>query len=199
MPTTFGKKHDGIKYVVANADEGEPGTFKDRYIMERDPHSLIEGMILAGYAVGANLGYIYLRAEYPGSWRILEKALSEARQRGFLGKGIMGSGFSYDIRLYRGAGAYICGEESRSTRSTHWPGEKPSSRQGLKIFDGTTFGIPGHHGMFRKEPRSTCFKSSEAGNPARWSEGMLTYLQIIYPNGQKIHLASQIRHKDSYS
>ena len=106
------KKHEGIKYVVANADEGEPGTFKDRYIMERDPHSLIEGMLLAGYAVGASLGYIYLRAEYPGSWRILEKALGEARQRGFLGKEIMGSSFSYDIRLYRGAGAYICGEES---------------------------------------------------------------------------------------
>ncbi len=106
------KKHEGVKYVVANADEGEPGTFKDRYIMERDPHSLIEGIILAGYAVGANLGYIYLRAEYPGSWRILEKAIDEARQRGFLGEHILGSGFSYDIRLYRGAGAYICGEES---------------------------------------------------------------------------------------
>ncbi len=106
------RKHEGTKYVVANADEGEPGTFKDRYIMERNPHSLIEGMIIAGYAVGANLGYIYLRAEYPGSFRILEKALKEAKEKGFLGKSVMESPFSFDIRLYRGAGAYICGEES---------------------------------------------------------------------------------------
>ncbi len=99
-------------YVVANADEGEPGTFKDRYIMERDPHSFIEGMILASYSIDADAGYIYLREEYPHSYAILLKALAEVRERGYLGKDILGSGWSYDIRIYRGGGAYICGEDS---------------------------------------------------------------------------------------
>ena len=99
-------------YVVANADEGEPGTFKDRYIMERDPHSFLEGMILASYAIDADAGYIYLREEYPHSYQILLKALDEARARGYLGKNILGTGWDYDIRIYRGGGAYICGEDS---------------------------------------------------------------------------------------
>ena len=100
------------RYVVANADEGEPGTFKDRYIMERDPHSFLEGMVLAGLAIDAEAGYIYLREEYPHSFSILQKALAEAREKGYLGHNLLGSGRSFDIRVYRGAGAYICGEES---------------------------------------------------------------------------------------
>lgn len=99
-------------YLICNADESEPGTFKDRYIIHQDPHQLLEGMIIACYAVGASLAYIYIRGEFPEGAQILEKALAEARQRGFLGKNILGSGFDCEIYVHRGAGAYICGEET---------------------------------------------------------------------------------------
>lgn len=100
------------KYVVCNADESEPGSFKDRYLMERDPHALIEGMIIAGWALGANTGYIYTRGEYKYLIDIMDVALAEAREAGLLGSNILGSGFSMDIHTHSGAGAYICGEET---------------------------------------------------------------------------------------
>jgi formate dehydrogenase iron-sulfur subunit len=100
------------KYVVCNADEGDSGTFSDRMIMEGDPFVLIEGMTIAALAVGATLGYIYLRSEYPDAERTLYAALAAARQGGFLGANILGSGKAFDIDLRRGAGAYICGEET---------------------------------------------------------------------------------------
>jgi formate dehydrogenase iron-sulfur subunit len=100
------------KYVVCNADEGDSGTFSDRMIMEGDPFVLIEGMAIAGLAVGATLGYIYLRSEYPDAERALYAALAAARGAGFLGRDILGSGRAFDIDLRRGAGAYICGEET---------------------------------------------------------------------------------------
>lgn len=100
------------KYVICNADEGEPGTFKDRYIMEGNPHRLIEGLIIAGYAVGACTGYIYVRGEYALSMHRLQKAVEAAREKGFLGKNILGSGFDFDIEVRAGAGAYVCGEET---------------------------------------------------------------------------------------
>ncbi len=100
------------KYIVCNADEGEPGTFKDREIMEGDPHSLIEGMLIAGYATGARKGYIYIRGEYALSIRRLRKGIDDARAYGLLGENILGSGFSFDIEIKKGAGAYICGEET---------------------------------------------------------------------------------------
>jgi len=100
------------KFVVCNADEGEPGTFKDRLILEGDPHSIIEAMTIAGYAVGASKGYIYVRAEYPQSIAHLEKAINQAREYGLLGEDILGSGFSFDIKIRKGAGAYVCGEET---------------------------------------------------------------------------------------
>jgi NADH-quinone oxidoreductase subunit F len=99
-------------YLICNADESEPGTFKDRYIIHQDPHQLLEGMIISCFAVGANLGYIYIRGEFPEGAQILEKALAEARTNGFLGKNILGSGFDLEIYVHRGAGAYICGEET---------------------------------------------------------------------------------------
>lgn len=98
--------------MVCNADEGEPATNKDRIIMSGDPNSLFEGMAIAGAAVGADKGYIYLRAEYPYVRVILEKALEDARANGYLGKNIMGTGFSFDIEVRSGAGAYVCGEET---------------------------------------------------------------------------------------
>mgnify|MGYP000882254756 CR=1 FL=1 len=100
------------KYIVCNADEGDSGTFSDRLIMEGDPYSLIEGMIIAGIAVGAELGFIYLRSEYPLSKTILEEALGRAREAGYLGNRIQDSAYNFDIRLHIGAGAYICGEET---------------------------------------------------------------------------------------
>ncbi len=100
------------KYVVCNADESEPGTFKDRVLLLDDPHSLIEGMLIAGYAIGADMGYIYLRGEYPYIQAPLENALAEARVAGLLGDNLLGSGFSFDVEIRVGAGAYICGEET---------------------------------------------------------------------------------------
>ena len=100
------------QFLVANADEGEPGTFKDRYIMERDPHALIEGMIIAAYAIGSHKAYVYIRGEYFRSARRLQRALDEAYSQGWLGKDIQGSGFDLDVVIHRGAGAYICGEET---------------------------------------------------------------------------------------
>lgn len=100
------------RYAVCNADESEPGTFKDRILMEDDPHRVIEGLLIAAYAIGADKGYLYVRGEYPQAAQALESALDEARQAGFLGNSVFGSQFSCEIELRRGAGAYICGEET---------------------------------------------------------------------------------------
>jgi len=98
-------------YVLCNADEGEPGTFKDRIIMERDPHLLLEGMLIAGYIIGSNQGYIYLRGEYTESIQRITKAIEDARELGYLGDNIFDSDYSFDIDLKLGAGSYLCGEE----------------------------------------------------------------------------------------
>jgi NADH:ubiquinone oxidoreductase subunit F (NADH-binding)/NADH:ubiquinone oxidoreductase subunit E len=100
-----------LRYVVCNADEGEPGTFKDRIIMEEEPHLLLEGLAISGYAIGAPKGYIYIRGEYGLSIQRLQKAIQDASARGFLGSKILGSGFSFDIEIRPGAGSYLCGEE----------------------------------------------------------------------------------------
>ena len=113
-------------YLICNADESEPGTFKDRYIIHQDPHQLIEGMTISCFAVGAHLAYIYIREEFPEGAQILEKAIAEARARGFLGKNICGSGFDLEIYVHRGAGAYICGEETGLIESLE--GKRPYPR-----------------------------------------------------------------------
>ena len=100
------------KYLVCNADEGDPGAFMGRSVLEGDPHSLLEGMIIGGYAMGATEGVIYCRAEYPLAIKRLEIAMEQAREKGFLGKNIFGSGFDFDIRIKAGAGAFVCGEET---------------------------------------------------------------------------------------
>src|SRR6266566_5098603 len=113
MKWGFLAKPEGLpRYLVCNADESEPGTFKDRYLMEFIPHLLIEGMIVSSYALGSNVSYIYIRGEYDWITDILQKAIDEAKQNGFLGKNILGSGFDCELYLHRGAGAYICGEET---------------------------------------------------------------------------------------
>ncbi len=113
MKWSFLAKPEGIaRYLVCNADESEPGTFKDRYLMEFIPHLLIEGMIVSSYSLGSNVSYIYIRGEYDWVTDILQVAINEAKENGFLGKNILGSGFDCEIYLHRGAGAYICGEET---------------------------------------------------------------------------------------
>ena len=113
MKWSFLAKPEGVpRYLVCNADESEPGTFKDRYLMEKIPHLLIEGMITASFALGAKTSYIYIRGEYFYVLRILEKAIAEAYANGWLGKNILGSGYDLDLYVHPGAGAYICGEET---------------------------------------------------------------------------------------
>jgi NADH-quinone oxidoreductase subunit F len=106
------KDVDKPKYLCVNADEGEPGTFKDRYIMTHNPHLLLEGIIITSYCVGINTAYIYIRGEYEAIALRLEKAISEAYEKNFLGKDVLGTGFDLDVYVHRGAGAYICGEET---------------------------------------------------------------------------------------
>ncbi|HPH32974.1 MAG TPA: NADH-quinone oxidoreductase subunit NuoF, partial [Chitinophagaceae bacterium] len=113
MKWSFLAKPEGVpRYLVVNADESEPGTFKDRYLMEFIPHLLIEGMITASFALGSKTSYIYIRGEYAWIVDILEQAIAEAKNNGWLGKNILGSGFDCEIYVQRGAGAYICGEET---------------------------------------------------------------------------------------
>ena len=99
-------------YLICNADESEPGTFKDRYIIHEDPHQLLEGMLISCYALNARTAYIYIRGEFPEGANILERAIEQARQHNFLGKNVLGSGFDVEVYIHRGAGAYICGEET---------------------------------------------------------------------------------------
>ncbi len=117
------------KYLVVNADEGEPGTFKDRYLLERDPHAVIEGMLIAARAIDSRQGFVYIRGEYVQPWRIFSGAVREAYSAGLLGKNILGSGFDFDVVVHRGAGAYICGEETGLLSSLEgkkgWPKIKP--------------------------------------------------------------------------
>jgi NADH-quinone oxidoreductase subunit F len=113
-------------YLICNADESEPGTFKDRQLIHKDPHQLIEGMIISCYANEVKLAYIYIRGEFPEGARVLNRALQEARAKGFLGKNILGSGYDLEIHVHRGAGAYICGEETGLIESLE--GKRPYPR-----------------------------------------------------------------------
>jgi NADH-quinone oxidoreductase subunit F len=113
MKWSFLAKPEGVeRYLVCNADESEPGTFKDRYLMTHIPHLLIEGMIVASFALGAKTSYIYVRGEMMPQIRILEKAIAEAKAKGFLGKNILGTGYDLELYVQPGGGAYICGEET---------------------------------------------------------------------------------------
>lgn len=115
-----------IKFLVCNADEGDPGAYSDRYIMEERPHSLLAGMLLAGYIIGAQRGVLYIRGEYPESIRTIRAAIAEIRQAGYLGDNILGSGFSFDFKIIEAQGAYICGEETALLSSIE--GQRPEVR-----------------------------------------------------------------------
>ena len=134
------KTQSDQKYIVCNADESEPGTFKDRVLLLDDPHRTVEGMLIAAYAIGASKGYIYIRAEYPFIIPVLENALKESREAGLLGENILGSGFSFDIEIRVGAGAYICGEETALFESI----------EGKRGFPRIKPPFPTTHGVFGK-------------------------------------------------
>lgn len=135
-------------YVVCNADESEPGTFKDRVLMEAQPHLLLEGMALCGYAIGASQGYLFIRGEYPESAASLQAAIAEAEAAGLLGNNIMGSNFSFHVELRRGAGAYICGEETALFEAI----------EGKRGFPRVKPPFPTTHGLFNKP---TCVNNVE--------------------------------------
>ena len=132
---------DGIKYVCCNADEGDPGAFMDRSVLEGDPHSVLEAMAIAGYAIGANQGYIYIRAEYPIAVKRLQIAIEQAREYGLLGKNIFDSGFDFDIDIRLGAGAFVCGEETALMTSIEGKRGEPRVRPPFPAVKGL-FGVP---------------------------------------------------------
>jgi NADH-quinone oxidoreductase subunit F len=143
-----GRKWDAVAgqpvrphHLVCNADESEPGTFKDRVLMEGDPFAVIEAMTVAGFATGAEHGYLYLRGEYPRARQRLEHAIAEARHHGFLGPDVMGSGVRFDVEVFRGAGAYICGEETAIFNSIEGYRGEPRNKPPFPVEVGL-FGRP---------------------------------------------------------
>ena len=131
----------GKKFIVCNADEGDPGAFMDRSIIEGDPHTVIEGMLLGGYAIGATQGYIYIRAEYPIAVKRMEEAMKQARERGLLGKDIFDSGFDFDLEIRIGAGAFVCGEETALMASIEGERGEPKQKPPFPFQRGL-FGSP---------------------------------------------------------
>jgi (2Fe-2S) ferredoxin len=156
-----------LKYMMCNADEGDPGAFMDRSVLEGDPHAVLEGLAIGAYATGASEGYVYVRAEYPLAVKRLRKAIRDAEERGFLGNDIMGSGFSYTVHVREGAGAFVCGEETALIAS-----------------------VEGHRGMPRPRPpfpttaglwdRPTCINNVETLANVAWivSNGAEQYASI---------------------
>ena len=152
-------------YLVCNADESEPGTFKDRVLIEGDPFALIEAMTIAAYATGCERGYVYLRGEYPrGAPRVLERALAEARRRGFLGDDVLGEGFAFDIEIRKGAGAYICGEETAIFNSIEGYRGEPRNKPPFPVVVGPV--RQADRGQQRRDARQRARHRARAPGPA---------------------------------
>jgi NADH:ubiquinone oxidoreductase subunit F (NADH-binding)/(2Fe-2S) ferredoxin/Pyruvate/2-oxoacid:ferredoxin oxidoreductase delta subunit len=138
----FARKSPGdVKYVICNADEGDPGAFMNRSVLEGDPHAVLEGLVISGYAIGASMGYVYCRAEYPLAVERIQGAITQMRENGLLGENILGSGFSFDIQLKKGAGAFVCGEETALMQSIEGRRGMPRSRPPFPAVAGL-FGKP---------------------------------------------------------
>ncbi|OHX13911.1 NADH oxidoreductase (quinone) subunit F [Chromobacterium sphagni] len=179
MPRSF----PGDKYVVCNTDEGEPGTFKDRDIIRYNPHSLIEGMIIAGYAMGTKAGYNYIHGEIFEDYVLFEEALDEARKAGLLGENILGSGFSFDLFAHHGYGAYICGEETALLESLE--GKKGQPR--FKPPFPASFGLYG-------KPTTINNTESFASVPFIIRDGAQKFLEAGKPNNGGTKLFSVSGH-----
>ena len=173
MPRQF----PGQKYVVCNSDEGEPGTFKDRDIIRYNPHILIEGMIIAGYAMGVSVGYNYIHGEIWSAYERFEEALAEARAAGYLGQKILGADFSYELYAHHGFGAYICGEETALLESLEGKKGQPRFKPPF----------PASYGLYGKP---TTINNTETFAAVPWIiiNGGPAYLEIGKPNngGTKI-------------
>jgi NADH-quinone oxidoreductase subunit F len=184
------KEEGPVKYVVCNADEGEPGNFKDRYLMENNPHQMVEGMLIAAYATRANQGYIYCRGEYDHVLEVLSWTIAEARRKGYLGTGILGSDLSFDIELRSGAGSYVCGEEFALLESIEG---KPGRTRVKPPF-------PTSKGLFGKP---TLIQNVETlvNLPVIVEIGASAFAKIGMPNctGTKlISLSGNVKHKGVY-
>lgn len=174
------------KFVIANADEGDPGAYIDRFIIEDDPHRLIEGMAIAACAVGARKGHIYLRSEYSNASPVLQEALSEARAKGFIGDGILNTGFSFDIEVVSGKGSYVCGEETVLIRSIE--GKRP------EVMPRPPY--PTEHGLFGKP---TLVNNVETLSNIPWIvlKGGEAYRSLGYSNsrGTKVISLNSLFHR----
>jgi len=177
------KNYQGQKYVVCNSDEGEPGTFKDRDILRYNPHQLIEGMAIAGYAMGATVGYNYIHGEIFDVYERFEEALAEARREGYLGDNLLGSGFSFQLHAHHGFGAYICGEETALLESIE--GKKGQPR--FKPPFPASFGLYG---------RPTTINNTETFASVPWIilNGGQKYLELGKPNNGGTKLFSVSGH-----
>ena len=177
MPKNF----TGQKYIVCNSDEGEPGTFKDRDIIRYNPHILIEGMIIAGYSIGATVGYNYIHGEIWNEYEIFERALQEARDAGFLGKNILGGGFDFELYAHHGFGAYICGEETALLESLEGKKGQPRFKPPF----------PASYGLYGKP---TTINNTETFAAVPWiiTNGADAFLGLGRPNngGTKIFSVS---------
>jgi NADH-quinone oxidoreductase subunit F len=177
MPRAF----PGQKYVVCNSDEGEPGTFKDRDILRYNPHALIEGMIIAGYAIGATVGYNYIHGEIWAEYERFEEALEEARAAGYLGENILGAGFDFQLHAHHGFGAYICGEETALLESLEGKKGQPRFKPPF----------PASYGLYGK-PTTINNTETFAAVPAIIANGSEWFLELGKPNngGTKIFSVS---------
>lgn len=158
---------EGPKYVICNADEMEPGTFKDRYLMENDPHLLIEGILLAAYAIEASHAFVFLRGEYHLAARRLEQAMAEARERGYAGEGVLGSGFSVSLALHRSGGRYICGEETALLNALEGRRAQPRARPPFPPASGA-WGRP----SVVNNVETLCNVPAIVRNGAEWYQGL---------------------------
>jgi NADH-quinone oxidoreductase subunit F len=167
----------GQKYIVCNSDEGEPGTFKDRDILRYNPHALVEGMAVAGYTIGATVGYNYIRGEFWEPYERFEAAVQEAREAGLLGKNIMGSGVDFDIHVHLGAGAYICGEETALLESIEGKKGQPRFKPPF----------PANYGLFGR-PTTINNTESLASVPAILRNGGQWFADLGIPNNGGLKL-----------
>jgi NADH-quinone oxidoreductase subunit F len=179
--TFMPKNYTGVKYVVCNSDEGEPGTFKDRDLLRYNPHIVIEGMIIAGYAMGAPVGYNYIHGEIWEVYELFEEALAEARAAGYLGQNILGSSFSYELYAHHGYGAYICGEETALLESLEGKKGQPRFKPPF----------PASYGLYGKP---TTINNTETFAAVPWiiMNGAAAFLNLGKPNngGTKIFSVS---------